>query len=110
MAALRPSWRSTIPDRLKLIDHWTNVELLSLSLQIEALQQRLPRGQWRDDTWDQFKSISSHPASAIFRIPIKSLRDPYRRSMLMGLALGTLSKFLISVVLKGTRVLSRNSA
>jgi glycosyltransferase involved in cell wall biosynthesis len=110
MAALRPSWRSTIPDRLKLIDHWSNVELLSLSLQIEALQQRLPRGQWRDDTWDQFKSISSHPASAIFHIPIKSLRDPYRRSMLMGLAVGTLSKFLISVVLKGTRVLSRNSA
>jgi hypothetical protein len=46
---------------------------------------------------------------AIFHIPIKSLRDPYRRSMLIGLAMGTLSKFLISVVLKGTRVLSRNS-
>jgi hypothetical protein len=104
IAALRPSWRSTIPDRLRLIDHWTNVELLSLSLQIEALQQRLPPEQWRDDTLYQFKSLSSHPASVIFRIPFRSLRDAYRRSVVMGFALASLLKFLISIVLKRARV------
>ena len=110
LAALRPSWRGTIPDRLRLIEHWTNAELLSLSLQIEVVQQRLPKEQWREDTWDQFKSILSRPALILFQVPFRSLRDPYRRSMVMGLTLGTLSKSLISVLLKCTSFLLRNPA
>ena len=41
VALLRPSRRHALPAQLERCAHWSSIERLSLSLQIEALQQRL---------------------------------------------------------------------
>jgi glycosyltransferase involved in cell wall biosynthesis len=97
ISVLRPSLWSTIPARLELIAHWTSGELLSLSLQIEALQRRLPRNRWRHEVWQQFQNLAVHPASIIFHVPLRTLADPYRRHMAAGFALSTLAELLISL-------------
>src|SRR5262249_43983598 len=106
-AALRPSLRCTLPPQLEWCAHWTSIELLSLSLQIEALQQRLSRDQWRRDVWEQFQTLLAHPRSAIFRLSLKSLSDPYRRHMLTGYGLGRLFHSLISLALRVRLVLTK---
>ena len=97
ISVLRPSLWGSIPARLELIAHWTNDELLSLSLQIEALQQRLPRDRWRDGVWQQFQNLPVHPASIIFHVPPRTFADPYRRHMAVGFALSAFAQFLISL-------------
>ena len=106
-AALRPSLRRTLPSQLEWCAHWTSVELLSLSLQIEALPQRLPREQWRRDVWEQFQTLLAHPRSAIFRLSFKSLSDPYRRHMLTGYGLGRLFHSVISLALRVRLVVTK---
>src|SRR5262245_48656965 len=109
-AALRPSLRRTLTSQLEWCADWTSVELLSLSLQIEALQQRLPRNQWRRDVWEQFHTLLVHPRSGIFRLSLKSLSDPYRRHMLTGYGLGRLFHSLISLGLRTRLVLTKLSS
>jgi hypothetical protein len=100
LAVLRPSLRTTLPARLEPCAHWSSVESLSLSLQIETLQQRLPRECWRPEVWEHFRKLLAHPNSALFNVSLKSLFDPYRRHMLVGLALGSLFHSLVSSVLR----------
>jgi hypothetical protein len=105
IATLRPSARDRIPKRLALIEYWNNVEMLSLTLQIDTLQNRLPQTRWQPDVWRQFKAISVRPSSAIFRVPLSSLSDSYRRHMVIGLAFGSISESIIFLGLKNTRLL-----
>jgi hypothetical protein len=110
LAVLHPPLRGTLPKRLEHCARWTSIELLSLSLQIETLQQRLPREQWRSDTWDQFETLAMHPSSAIFQLSLKSLSDPYRRQLLVGLALGSLFRSLVSFALRCAARLKKPSS
>jgi hypothetical protein len=107
LAALRPSLRTALPARLEPCSHWSSVESLSLSLQIETLQQRLPRQLWQPKVWDHFNKLLGHPTSALFNVSLKSLLDPYRRHMLVGLALGSLFHSLTSFVLRCATALRR---
>ena len=100
LALLRPSLRGTLLRRLEYCANWTSIELLSLSLQIETLQQRLPRDQWRCDSWDQLRTMAMRPSSIIFQLPFKSLSDPYRRYMLVGFALGGMFRSLTLFALR----------
>jgi hypothetical protein len=104
---LPSSLRKMVPKWMQLIEYWNNTETLSLRLQIAALQQRLPKEQWRPEVWTRLDKISTRPAFAIFKAPLKSLLDPYRRHMVAGLALGPFAAFLIFLGLKQFRLLPR---
>ena len=98
------SFRQTIPAHLEFFAHWTDTELLALSLEIEALQQRLPRERWRPEIWATFSDLPRQPASVILRLPLRSLTDPYRRHILVGFALGYLFGALISRATKHRQI------
>lgn len=109
LAVLRPSFRSTLPSQLEYCAHWTSIELLSLFLQIETLQQRLPRDRWRRGVWEGFQTLLIHPSLAISRLSLKSLSDPYRRQMLTGFVLGSLFYYFTSLALKMRLLLAKMS-
>jgi hypothetical protein len=105
LALFRPSRRSALPERLEACVRWSSVEALSLSVQIETLQKRLPQPSWRPDVWDQFHRLKARPTLALLNLPLKSLLDPYRRHMLVGLVLGALFHSLVDIGLNGAGLL-----
>ena len=107
---MRRRLRGTIPARLEFIARWSSSEAVALSLEIEALQQRVPQRLWREDVREAFEGLPQRPARAVLRVPLKSLADAYRRHMVVGLALGDLFNALIAHAVGGWPSVRKRSA
>jgi glycosyltransferase involved in cell wall biosynthesis len=107
LALFRPSRRNALPERLEACARWSSVVALSLSVQIETLQRRLPQPSWRPDVWDQFHRLKARPTLALLNLSLKSLLDPYRRHMVAGLVLGSSFHSLVDIGLKGAGLMHR---